>query len=201
MANATPCDADCSCPICWPLSRVREVYGKPYDDAPAWERDAAFDAAYEAYDCDNYPDAACEHEDNEPLFQALMDKVGSYHPEEESYQAEAYARAAEKIADLTASVFSLTDEQQRRLGVGPKTNQFIYLWICQKAYEAQKEQEQEQGVSDLEEEFYELQKRIQELVRMTKGKPAYGPILRSLDMEVSRLLFTEKMERMAVARK
>ena len=167
------------------------------------DRDLAFDAAYEAYNCDNVPDAPCDNEDNEELYEALMYKVYSYDPEEESYQADAFYRAAEKVGDLEDSVFSLTDKEQRRLGVGSKTNQFIYLWICQKAYEAQKEQEQEQeqGVSDLEEEFYELQKRIQELVTMTKGKPAYGPILRSLDMEVSRLLFTEKMERMAAARK
>ena len=91
--------------------------------------DLAFDAAYEAYNCDNEPDAPCQHEDNEPLFQALMVKVGSYHPEEESYQADAYYRAAEKVCDLEVSVFSLKDKKQRHLGVGKKTSQFIYEWI------------------------------------------------------------------------
>ena len=93
------------------------------------QRDLAFETAYEAYDCDNEPDAPCQNEDNEPLFQALMTKVGSYHPEEEAYQAEAYARAAQNIGDLEDSVFDLTDKEQRRLGGGSKTNQFIYHWI------------------------------------------------------------------------
>ena len=191
MANATPCDADCSCPICWPLSRVREVYGKPYDDAPAWERDAAFEAAQEAFDCDNYPDAACQNEDNEPLFEALMDKVGSYHPEEEAYQAEAYVRAAQKVADLEDSVFDLTDEQQRRLGVGPKTNEFIYKQIL-----STKPPEQE--MSHLQEEFIALQKHIEDLLRLTHDKPEYYEVLSSMQGKTVQLRMMEQADRQAL---
>ena len=194
MANATPCDADCSCPICWPESRVREVYGKPYDDAPAWERDAAFDAAYEAYDCDNYPDAACEHEDNEPLFQALMDKVGSYHPEEESYQAEAYVRAAQKVADLTVSVFSLTDKEQRRLGVGPKTNEFIYRRILSTKPPVE-------VVTPLQEEFICLQKHIEDLLRLTHDKPEYYEVLSSMQGKTVQLRMMEQTDRYMASKK
>lgn len=153
-------------------------------------RDLAFDAAYEAYDCDNEPDAPCEHEDNEPLFQALMDKVGSYHPEEESYQAEAYVRAAQKVADLTVSVFSLTDQQQQRLGVGPKTNQFIYQRILSTKPPVE-------VVTPLQDEFICLQKHIQDLLRLTHDKPEYYEILSSMQGEAIRLRMKEQADRYA----
>ena len=124
------------------------------------DHDHAFDAAYEAYNCDNEPDAPCQHEDNEPLFQALMVKVGSYHPEEESYQADAYYRAAEKVCDLEASVFSLKDKKQRHLGVGKKTSQFIYEWILSRR------------VHDKAPAPQDLEDPIQFLINVTEDMPA-----------------------------
>lgn len=151
-------------------------------------RDLAFEAAYEAYDCDNEPDAPCQHEDNEQLYDDLMIKSNCYHPEEESYQAEAYARSAEKIAGLKKSVFTLTDAEQRRLGVGPKTNEFIYQRIL-----STKPPEQE--MSHLQEEFIALQKHIEDLFRLTHDKPEYYKILSAMQGETVQLRMMEQMDR------
>lgn len=74
-------------------------------------------------------DAPCYCEENQELYDILLDKADSYDPEKESYQSDAYKRAAQYIASLKCSVFTLSNDEQRRLGVGPKTNQFIYIWI------------------------------------------------------------------------
>jgi len=186
------------------FARRAESCARP-SDVPSYPvRDLAFEAALDAQRRDEARDYSeedfvdldtpdCENPANEPLCEAIMEKARSYSVDE-VYSARTYKRAAEKVASLTVSVFTLTDAQQRRLGVGPKTNQFIYLWICQKAYEAQKAQEQKKGMSHLEEEFLGLQRHIQNLVRLTKDKPVFQPILRSLDIQVSNLLFVEKTQ-------
>jgi hypothetical protein len=166
-------------------------------DVPSYPvRNLAFEAAQQAFDSDNCPDAPCQNDANEPLYEALMNKAESYHPEEEIYKADAYARAAHKIADLTVSAFDLTDAQQRRLGVGPKTNQFIYQWIL-----ANKEAPQKMVdlTNHLEQEFLSLQRHIQDLVKLTKDMPVYCQALESMDTLMSNLRVIEKSDQLLAA--
>lgn len=111
----------------------------PSDEPSYPVRNLAFEAAQQAFDCDNVPDEEdfvdldtpdCENPANEPLCEAIMEKARSYSVDE-VYSARAYRRAAEKVASLTVSVFTLTEKQRRVLGVGPKTNWFIYNWIVE----------------------------------------------------------------------
>lgn len=76
----------------------------------------------------NKDDLPCENAENQPLCDVLMKKVRSYHVHH-VYRARAYRKTAEKVAALTAPASSLTDAEQRLLGVGPKTNKFVYRWI------------------------------------------------------------------------
>lgn len=105
----------------------------------SYSRDLAFDAALDAQRRDEARDYSeedfvdldtpdCECRANEPLCEAIMEKARSYSVDD-IYPARAYKRAAEKIASLTVSVFALTEKQRRLLGVGPRTNWFIYNWI------------------------------------------------------------------------
>ena len=57
-----------------------------------------------------------------------MKKVRSYNVYD-VYSARAYRRTAEKVAALKVPASSLADAEQRLLGVGPKTNKFVYRWI------------------------------------------------------------------------
>jgi hypothetical protein len=98
-------------------------------------RDLAFEAAQQAFECDTVPDLdvdldipACVCPANEELCDAIREKMGSYTVDE-IYSMLAWKRAGVKIAALEESVFELTDEQAKCLGVGPKTNKFIYDWI------------------------------------------------------------------------
>jgi hypothetical protein len=98
-------------------------------------RDLAFEAAKQAYDSNCEPDLdvdldipACKCPANEPLCEAIREKMGTYSVDE-TYSLLAWKRAGEKIAALEKSVFDLTDAETKRLGVGPKTNHFIYEWI------------------------------------------------------------------------
>ena len=98
-------------------------------------RDLAFEAAKQAYDSNCEPDLdvdldipACVCPANEPLCDAIREKMGSYTVDE-IYSLLAWKRAGVKIAAMKESVFDLTDAETKRLGVGPKTNHFIYEWI------------------------------------------------------------------------
>ena len=167
-------------------------------------RDAAFDATLDAQRRDEARDYSeedfvdldtpdCENPANEPLCEAIMEKAGSYSVDE-AYSARAYKRAAEKVAALTVSVFSLTDAQQRRLGVGPKTNEFIYKQIL-----GIKPPEQE--MSHLQEEFIALQKHIEDLLRLTYDKPEYYEILSSLQGKMVELRMKEQADRYMASKK
>lgn len=181
MANAPLCDADCSCPICWPPSRTEKMLEEQFGTPLAKEAIV-------------YP---VQKKDNKPLYDALMDKANSYHPERETYQADAYARAAYKVADLEDSVFRLPDAQQRLLGVGPKTNQFIYRWI-RDSHKTTEEAPQKMVdlTCHLEQEFLSLQHHIQDLVGLTKDKPVYRQVLESLDVQVGQLYNMEKAQQL-----
>lgn len=102
-------------------------------------KDLAFEAALDAQRRDqehdfceedfvDLDDLPCQHATNKALCEAIMEKARSYSIDE-VYSARAYKRAAEKVSALTASVFSLSDKEQRCLGVGPKTKGFVYGWI------------------------------------------------------------------------
>jgi hypothetical protein len=167
-------------------------------------RDLAFDAALDAQRRDEARDYSeedfvdldmpdCENAANEQLCEIIMEKACSYSVDE-AYSARAYKRAAEKIASLPISVFTLTDAQQRRLGVGPKTNQFIYKQIL-----GIKPPEQE--MSHLQEEFIALQKHIEDLLRLTYDKPEYYEILSSLQGKMVELRMKEQADRYMASKK
>ncbi len=68
------------------------------------------------------------HKDNQPLYDALMEKVASYPPEKK-YSADAYRRAAYNVLTLDYSLPALDWEDAYSLDkipdVGPKTYEFI----------------------------------------------------------------------------
>lgn len=70
----------------------------------------------------------CHHADNQALCDALWRKAQSY-PVQLIYVADAYAIAAEKVAALTRSVFSMADNKQQHLGGSREADLFIHRWI------------------------------------------------------------------------
>jgi len=62
---------------------------------------------------------------NDDIFQAIVAKADSY-PETEPYKRKAYKRAASNVANLVVDAFLMPPNRQKTLGVGPKTNAFIY---------------------------------------------------------------------------
>ena len=120
-------------------------------------RDLAFEAAKQAYDSNCEPDLdvdldipACVCPANEPLCDAIREKMGSYTVDE-IYSLLAWKRAGVKIAAMKESVFDLTDAETKRLGVGPKTNHFIYEWIDNERFWNNEECEAAARSSDPEE--------------------------------------------------
>jgi hypothetical protein len=65
---------------------------------------------------------------NEDLFRATMKKADSYSETEQGaqYRRQAYERTANNVANLVVDAFLMPPNRQKTLGVGPKTNAFIY---------------------------------------------------------------------------
>jgi hypothetical protein len=76
---------------------------------------------------------------NSMLCQALRDKAHSYPPSQ-PYRAAAYEATAKKVEALEVSVLDLPGHKWYRLGVGPKTGEFVVDWMltlvrdCEEAY-------------------------------------------------------------------
>jgi hypothetical protein len=60
---------------------------------------------------------------NDDIFQAIVAKADSYS---DPYKRDAYKRAASNVANLVVDAFLIPPNRQKTLGVGPKTNAFIY---------------------------------------------------------------------------
>jgi hypothetical protein len=67
----------------------------------------------------------CAHPDNQPVYQALIDKSNSYLPEK-MWNARAYARAAAELAACTTSLKGHYAVAYTLPGCGYKTQRFIY---------------------------------------------------------------------------
>jgi hypothetical protein len=73
---------------------------------------------------ENPPPVKCRHADNQPIYQALVEKAASYPPEKK-WQGVAYATAAAAVAAMTESLKENHYAAESCLGVGDATGDFI----------------------------------------------------------------------------
>lgn len=162
-------------------------------------KDLALEAALDAQNRDQARDfegdTPCMHTDNEELYQALMDKVHSYNPDKDFYRGQAYEHAAEKVADLTNSIFELTESQQRRLGVGKKTSQFIYDWILANKENrampsADQPKKKKKMLACLDDEIYLLERHLKFLVEHSEDQPELHKQFEAMYQQLKQIMTT-----------
>ena len=71
----------------------------------------------------------CVIPQNQPIYQALLDKAASY-PADKLYQAKAYKNAAESITSYTLNLFEISEIYPDKIpGIGRHIEGFIYDFI------------------------------------------------------------------------